>query len=298
VLAKEGSNEQLLERLRTENLHTLDLFAIRWRLQDREFFTAVSEILRQRLHFSETVSSFGFLHNDVESLRGYLENSQAVHQLGQWLDSPLLEIRPRVHHDWETLDFDPLVNPRAHRFGSESRLTHEAAREHYHAFLDQLRWKAALDSSDHLTLAAFLFLQDRIDEALARFGKIDPVTLPGRIHYDYLHAVALFYQSNPTKPAPSPLTTRSPSRPAHGRIDFRRSSTKPRKSPQRLCPWRTPTPRTKPPRPIWHSPLRQTAACSSNTRRWMPRASSCSASISRCCFPRTPSSKAPVQRQL
>ena len=194
VLAREGSNEEVLNRLRTENLKTLDLSAIRWRLKERAFFLSTAKILRERLHFSPDVTSFGFLHNDVASLREYLENSVAVHQLGEWLDSPLLDIRPRVHHDWQTLEFDPLINPRAHRFTAESRITHQTAREHYHAFLDQLAWKPALDDADQLTLTAFLFLQDRIGEALARFGNIDPAKLPGRLNYDYLHAVALFHQ--------------------------------------------------------------------------------------------------------
>jgi len=155
VLAREGSNEEVLNRLRTENLKTLHLSAIRWRLRERAFFLSTAKILRERLHFSPDVTSFGFLHNDVASLREYLENSVAVHQLGEWLDSPLLDIRPRVHHDWRTLEFDPLINPRAHRFTAESRITHQTAREHYHAFLDQLAWKPALDAADQLTLTAF-----------------------------------------------------------------------------------------------------------------------------------------------
>ncbi len=197
VLASEGSDEQVLNRLATENLATLDLDAIRWRLKEPMFFGAVTKLLRERLHFSASVASFGFLHNNVAAMREYLENSTSVRQLGQWLDSPLLDIRPRVHLAWETLEFDPLVNPRAHRFGDESRLTHEAAREHYQALLDQLGWKPALDATDQLALTAFLFLQDRIEEGLARFDQIDPAKLPGRLSYDYLHAVALFHREKP-----------------------------------------------------------------------------------------------------
>ncbi|HSP43506.1 MAG TPA: hypothetical protein VLO11_11590 [Luteolibacter sp.] len=198
VLAREGGDEEVLARLRTENLASISLSPMLWRLQNKAFFQKAAAILRERLHFTPEVSAYGFRHNDPAVIREYLENSFAVTQLGQWLDSPLLDVRPRVHHDWHTLEFDPLVNARAHRFTGESRITHEAAREHYHAFLDQLAWKPSLDASDHLTLCAFLFLQDRIEEALERFAKIDPQKLPGRIHYDYLHAVALFYQENPS----------------------------------------------------------------------------------------------------
>jgi hypothetical protein len=197
TIAAEGTDAQVIDHLRSANLNTLDLNSILWRLQNKEFFLKITTLLRDRLHFSAPVASYGFLHAEPSAIREYLENSRAVTQLGQWLDSPLLDVRPRIHHDWQTLEFDPLINPRAHRFTDESRITHEEARDHYHAFLDQLAWKPDLNAADHLTLTAFLFLQDRIDEALDRFTKIDPAELKSRLHYDYLRTIVLFYQENP-----------------------------------------------------------------------------------------------------
>lgn len=197
ALAADGAGEAVLNRLRTENLKSIDLSAIRWRLNDRAFFGKVMEILRDRLHYDQGIAAYGLLHNDPTTIREYVENSPLAGNLGDWLDSPLIDIRPRVHHDWHTLEFDPLVNPRAHRFTAASRFTDEAARNHYRAFLDQLKWKPALDDADQLTLTAFLFLQDRIEEALERFAKIRPEKLPGRVNYDYLRTVALFYQEKP-----------------------------------------------------------------------------------------------------
>jgi hypothetical protein len=194
VVAAEGKSDEVLNRLRTENLGAIDLSAIRWRLRDKAFYQKATAILRERLRLPVQVTSFGFLHNDPALIREYLENSDAVHQLGQWLDSPLLEVRPRVHHDWRTLEFDPLVNPRAHRFTGASRLTHEQAREHYHAFLAQLAWKPALDAADQLSLTAWLLLQDRVEEAIARFARVDAAKLADRMHHDYIKAVLLFHQ--------------------------------------------------------------------------------------------------------
>ncbi len=197
VVAAEGTNEEVLQRLRTENLNLMDLRAIRWRLKDREFYLAVTEILNARLHFSLPVASYGFHHNDVPSIRDYLENSGITAQFGQWLDSPLLSVRPREHHGWETLEFDPLVNERVHAFAGRSRITHGELREHYQAFLNQLAWKPELSAAEELTLAGFLFLQDRIGEGLAMFDRIDPDELPGRLHYDYLHSVVHFHRETP-----------------------------------------------------------------------------------------------------
>jgi hypothetical protein len=211
ALARDGSADAVLDRLRNDNLATLDLKQIRWRLRDAGFFRKAVAILRERLHYSPDVASFGFVHDSLPAVRDYLENTIKVYregdvlppvdaiplQFGDWLDSPLLEIRPVVHRGWETLEFDPLVNPRAHRFADKERLTHEEAAEHYEAFLDLLAWKPQLSADDRLALTAHLLMQDRIEEALARFDDIDPAALTGRLAYDYLNAVVLFHRAQP-----------------------------------------------------------------------------------------------------
>jgi hypothetical protein len=211
ALARDGSPDAVLDRLRNDNLATLDLKQIRWRLRDAGFFRKAIAILRERLFYSPDVASFGFIHDSLPAVRDYLENKLYVYQesavlppvdsisleLGDWLDSPLLEIRPFTHRGWETLEFDPLVNPRAHRFADKERLTHEEAAEHYEAFLDLLAWKPQLSADDRLALTAHLLMQDRVEEALARFDAIDPAALTGRLAYDYLNAVLLFHRAQP-----------------------------------------------------------------------------------------------------
>ncbi|MCP5534151.1 MAG: hypothetical protein H7A48_13355 [Akkermansiaceae bacterium] len=192
AVALDGTDDEVLARLRTENLANVDLSLIQWRLKDRALFRKVSEILRKRLAFHPGVFAYGFHHNDVRTMRDYLENSEAVTQLGSWLDSPLLEIRPTVHLDWRTIEFDPLVNPRAHDLADHPRMTHEFAHERYLEFLEQLGWKPKLDSADQFSWAALLLLQDRIEEALARFDLVDPAELPSTLPYDYMHCVVLF----------------------------------------------------------------------------------------------------------
>jgi tetratricopeptide (TPR) repeat protein len=197
ALARDGTADAVLDRLRNDNLATLDLKQIRWRLRDAGFFRKAIAILRERLLYSPDVASFGFVHDSLPAVRDYLENTAISNRLGQWLDSPLLEIRPVTHRAWETLEFDPLVNPRAHRFADKERLTHEEAAEHYEAFLDLLAWKPQLSADDRLALTAHLLMQDRIAEALARFDTIDPAALTGRLAYDYLNAVVLFHRAQP-----------------------------------------------------------------------------------------------------
>lgn len=209
ALARDGTADAVLDRLRNDNLATLDLKQIRWRLRDAGFFRKAVALLRERLFYSPDVASFGFVHDSLPAVRDYLENTINVidmgvvlppvdiSYLGDWLDSPLLEIRPVVHRGWESLEFDPLVNPRAHRFADKERLTHKEAAEHYEAFLDLLAWKPQLSADDRLALTAHLLMQDRVEEALARFDAIDPAALTGRLAYDYLNAVVLFHRVQP-----------------------------------------------------------------------------------------------------
>ena len=202
-LARDGSDDAVLERLKSANLRTLDLRLIRWRLRNADFFRKVTPILRERLYFSNDVASFGFIHDSLPAIRDYLENNidrfdaEDEFGFGSWLDSPLIEIRPVIHRDWETLEFDPLVNPRVHRFADKERLTHEQAAEQYESFLDVLSWKPALSDDDKLALTAHLMMQDRIQEALARFNEIDPATLEAKLAYDYLKADVHFHRAEP-----------------------------------------------------------------------------------------------------
>ncbi|MCW1887669.1 hypothetical protein OKA04_23225 [Luteolibacter flavescens] len=218
-LARDGSADAVLERLRTANLGTLDLKIIRWRMKEPDFFKKASAILRDRLHHSPDLASFGFFHSSVPEMREYLEGTLTEHtkgfvaepgysvlppiegesslEAGDWLDGPLLEIRPVTHLGWETLEFDPLVNPRAHRFADKERLTHEAAARYYEDFIDTLSWKPTWNDGDKLAMTAHLLMQDRIAEALARFDEIDATKLEGKLAYDYMKAVVHFHRSQP-----------------------------------------------------------------------------------------------------
>ncbi len=199
VIARDGTDEDVLNRLSTADLSSTNLAAIHWRLSDKGFFLKATAILRDRLRNEPGIFAYSILHNDPATLPDYIENTPLGKNLGQWFSSKLISINPVTHHGWETMEFDPLVNARAHPFGDNPRLTHAQARQHYEAFLDTLKWKPALSSADELTFTYHLFLQDRIAEALARFAKIKPADLPDPLQYDYLHAVALFYEAKPAE---------------------------------------------------------------------------------------------------
>ncbi|MFM2243495.1 MAG: hypothetical protein RLZ97_2351, partial [Verrucomicrobiota bacterium] len=197
VIARDGTAPQVLDFLAKANLHTIDLSLITWRMRDREFYTAAIALLQDRLIVPASLSRYAFLHADLPTIGLWLENSSHLQQLGDFLESPLLDIHPATHLGWRSLEFDPLVNPRAHPFADQSRIRQQDALTHYREFLRILGWKAALTDEDQLHFTWFLFIQDRIDEAIQRFATIRPDHIANRLAYDYLHTLVLFHQAKP-----------------------------------------------------------------------------------------------------
>ncbi|MBK1882053.1 hypothetical protein JIN85_06480 [Luteolibacter pohnpeiensis] len=196
-IAANGSPEQVYSYLRNAPLEGLEIDRILWRLKDQKVYQQIASILRDRMLFSSNVFAYAFLHRDEQGISDYLENSDLIHHLGDWLDSSLLQLRPQIHLNWSQLEFDPVVNPRSHFFSDNPRLTHDLALKYYRDFLDQLAWKPELSAEDRLNLCALLFLQDRIGEAIAEFDQIDPSGLGSRLQYDFLKATSLFYRGQP-----------------------------------------------------------------------------------------------------
>ncbi len=201
VIARDGSDDDVLARLASENLHAIDLGLIAWRLRDRGFYDKAIATLRERLTLPQSLARYAFLHGDTGTMSTWLENSDLALNLGEYLTSPLLDIRPTIHCGWQSLEFDPLVNPRAHRLGDRPPFHQELAHKHYRGFLNQLAWKPVLSADDQLHLTWFLFLQDRIGEGIARFAEIDRSQVATPLAYDYLHCLVLFHQAKSTEAA-------------------------------------------------------------------------------------------------
>jgi hypothetical protein len=113
---------------------------------------------------------------------------------GPYLASKLLTIDPIELRSYEHLEYSPLVNQRAHRLGSEWRVANPAVLQQYTALLAALAHKPQLDAMDSMSVVYYLFLQDRVEEALARFKAIDATKLPTRLQHDYFQCYAAFYE--------------------------------------------------------------------------------------------------------
>src|SRR4029453_17848371 len=140
-------------------------------LKDRAFFEAVTRLLDSRQLYHPTTWSYGILHADVPTARQFLLHQDGlIAQCGGPIDPPSLTIAPVARHQYEHLEYKPLVNARAHSLGSRRQIVNDALHAQYHAMLKTLTYSDTLNDADTLAVVYYLLLQDRIEEALDAFG--------------------------------------------------------------------------------------------------------------------------------
>ena len=162
------------------------------------FFRKLVAVMEKRHVYSEPIYRYAVLHNVAAPLATWLrERSDFIEQCGPYLDAKLLKIDPIERRAYEHLEYSPLVNQRAHRVGAENRIPNPVLRGQYQRLLFILAHKPALEAADQMSVVYYLFLQDRVEEALARFHGIAAETLPTRLQYDYFRCYAAFYEEQP-----------------------------------------------------------------------------------------------------
>jgi autotransporter-associated beta strand protein len=193
-----SSDAEVFAFLEQNNLERLDLARVAWRCrQSADFFRRLVTFMQTCHVWNETIYSYGVVHNDTPALREWLRHKDDfLAQCGPYLACKLLLLDPIERRAYEHLEYSPLVNQRAHRVGNEWRIANSAVRDQYLRLLDILAHKSALDAMDSMSVTYYLFLQDRMEEALARFKAIEPKQLPTRIQHDYLRCYAAFYEAN------------------------------------------------------------------------------------------------------
>ena len=195
-ISQYGSETDVFTFLEHNNLASLALPRIAWRCHDAGFFKKLTDFLGMHHVWDETIYSYALLHNDAAALREWLQHkNEFVAQCGPYLASSLVLLDPIERRAYEHLEYSPLVNQRAHRLGNEACIANPAVLAQYRALLGILAHKPALDAADNMSATYYLFLQDRVDEALGRFHQVDAKSLPTRMQHDYFQCYAGIYES-------------------------------------------------------------------------------------------------------
>ena len=193
-VSQQGSPAEVISFLQAHNVQRLDLTKACWRLRDRAFYEALLSELRRRHAFDATVWSYALLHRDPQATTEYLQHrGDFLARCGKALASPLVEIDPKERRTFRHLELSPLVHQRAHQLGSERVFGNKDLANQYAALMDVLGYRTSLGSGDWLAVTYYLLLQDRVEEALEAFAKVDANAIETAVQYDYLSAYLCFF---------------------------------------------------------------------------------------------------------
>lgn len=196
-ISQNGSSQDVLEFLRSANLHRLDLAKIAFRMRERPFFLQVVDLLGKRHRYDHTLWSYSVLHDEVPAMRQFLQHADSfVQNCGLQLDSPLLTIDPVRRGTYQQLDYRPLVNARTHSLGRRRQILNDRLHDQYHNLLKVLSYQRSLSDNDRLALTYYLLLQDRVSEALEVFTGIASKKVDTKVQYDYFDAYLAMYQQD------------------------------------------------------------------------------------------------------
>ncbi|MEZ6015184.1 MAG: hypothetical protein R3F49_08730 [Planctomycetota bacterium] len=187
----------LIAYLERANLARIDLSRIAWRMPERAAFDAVTSLLSARQRFDAELWSYSVLHGDARRMREWIEQrSDLQRRLGGGIECTLASVDAIERGWYEHLEYEPLINGRAHPFAGSRAISNEALRLQYERFLERLVFLPTLSADDLLEATYYLLLQDRIDEALAVLERVEPTETESRIQYDYMRVNAAFYRAD------------------------------------------------------------------------------------------------------
>jgi hypothetical protein len=195
-----GSDEEVLAFLDRENVRALNLDKIAFRMKDRGFFEKAVRLLDERHQYHPTLWSYGLLHNHLPAARQFLLHADnLVAEIGGPIDATLLKVDPVARHQYEHLEYKPLVNARAHALGRKRQIVNPVVHGQYHKFLKTLSYKKELADADLLAATYYLLLQDRIAEAEAAFAQVNQSKIATQMQYDYCAAYLEMFNDDPKK---------------------------------------------------------------------------------------------------
>jgi len=187
-VSQHGTNQEVIGFLEQHNVYFLDLNQILWRLKDADFFRRIVAHLKGRHVFHEGVWRYAALHNIQPYLTEYLQASPLSIQCGPVFDAPLLTVNPVEQQSYQHLEYSPLINARAHRLGSVHRILNVKFGVQWKSLMSLLAFRPEPSAEDWLGVAGYLAAQDRVEEALAVFAKVNRAAVAEKLQYEYLRA--------------------------------------------------------------------------------------------------------------
>lgn len=199
-VSQHGTDEEVLAFLDKNNVNSLNLDKIAWRMNDAKMFAAVIAKLGARHLYQHTLWSYSLKHNIASAAREFLQHvDQVINEAGGRLESPLLTIDLVKRRVYEHLEYKPLVNARAHSLGKRRQIVNDRQFWQYHRLLRELSYERQLDDEDLLAVTYHLLLQDRLEEARTAFARVNIDKVATKLQYDYCMAYLDFFTDDHAK---------------------------------------------------------------------------------------------------
>ncbi|MEP7122072.1 MAG: hypothetical protein ABJE95_14230 [Byssovorax sp.] len=190
-VSQHATTDLVLAFLDNENLGRVDLARIAWRMRDRDAFTRTTALLAARHTYDDRLWAYALLHADRDRAAEWLRHQDGLLAPAlPLLEGGLAPIDPVERGAYQHLEYAPLINARAHQLGQKRRILNDALAAQYRAFLDVVAHRASAKGADLLAAAHYAFCLDRVDEALALLGRVQPERVTARLQLAYLSAYA------------------------------------------------------------------------------------------------------------
>ena len=197
-VSQNGSDKEVIEFLNRENIQRINAAEIAFRMKDKAIFKQVTDTLRVRCKYDHTLWQYSVEHDDADTMREFLDHANGLTSTcGMAFDSDLLTIDPFVRNWFEQREFSPLVNSRAHQLGAKRKILNDRILQQYEKLMQILGHRGKLDSDNRLVVTYYLLLQDRIDEAMKQFAKVEDKNVVRTMPYAYCDAYLDLYREKP-----------------------------------------------------------------------------------------------------
>lgn len=203
-------NEEVFDYLKNEDIFTVDLSRIAWRMRDATFFEKATTILRARSTFNKRLWAYAVTHKDKRAITELVMSELSSFRNFVGVNAEFDSFPRASTNDWLTrqyqhYEFWPLINARAHKLGKKRVILNDGFKATYEEFLRNLAYRTSLTKTDFLRGCYYYLLQDRIDEAIVLFEKSKNAKLESDacaetvgLQVDYLTAYLDFYNEKPS----------------------------------------------------------------------------------------------------
>jgi hypothetical protein len=197
-----GTIDDILNFMAQKNIFNDKIFTmdkVRWIFKSSpEHFKKAIAILKQRYFYDRAAWGYSIHHGCMEEFLDLLRVMipDLVSEV-QYLKIQDIEI-----DRFEPLEYDPLINPRAHDISDKKHnILNKTFKETYERFLKYCVERGQLGEREKVILTAYLVLQDRIQDALQKIKEIDEkaVLQEGSmtVQFEYLKAYLSIYTDHP-----------------------------------------------------------------------------------------------------